>query len=56
MNEKMINRAFIIGIIVLFCLAFLQLTMTGFPFAGIACLICATAVLAVGISEERRVK
>jgi type III secretory pathway component EscU len=56
MNEKMINRAFVIGITVLFCLAFLQLTFTGFPFAGVACLICATGTLAVGISEERRSK
>lgn len=56
MNEKMINRAFVIGITVLFCLAFLQLTFTGFPFAGVACLICATGTLAVGISEEKRSK
>ena len=56
MNEKMINRAFIIGIIVLFCLAFLQLTLTGFPFAGMSCLCCAVAVLFVAKSEERKSK
>lgn len=56
MNEKMINRAFIIGIIVLFCLAFVQLSITGFPFAGMACLCCAVAVLFVAKSEEKRVK
>jgi 1,4-dihydroxy-2-naphthoate octaprenyltransferase len=56
MNEKMINRAFVIGIIVLFCLAFVQLSITGFPFAGVSCLCCAVAVLFVAKSEEKRVK
>jgi hypothetical protein len=54
MNDKIINRAFVIGITVLFALAFVQLTLTGYPFAGVSCLLCATAVVFVAKAEERR--
>ncbi len=56
MNEKIVNKAFVIGITVLFALAFVQLTLTGFPFAGTGCLMCAVAVVFVAKAEEKRVK
>jgi hypothetical protein len=56
MNEKIVNRVFIIGIIVLLALAFVQLSITGFPFAGVGCLMAAVAVLFVAKAEEKRVK
>jgi uncharacterized protein (DUF486 family) len=56
MNERMINRVFVIGITVLFALAFLQLTLTGHPFAGMSCLLCGTAVVFIAKAEEERVK
>jgi uncharacterized protein (DUF486 family) len=54
MNDKMINRVFVIGITVLFALAFLQLSLTGHPFAGMSCLLCATVVVFIARAEERR--
>ena len=56
MNEKIIDKAFVIGITVLFALAFVQLTLTGYPFAGVSCLLCATAVVFVAKAEEKRIK
>jgi uncharacterized protein (DUF486 family) len=54
MNDKMINRVFVIGITVLFALAFLQLSLTGHPFAGMSCLLVATVVVFIARAEERR--
>jgi hypothetical protein len=56
MNEKLINRIFVIGITVLLSLAFVQLTVRGFPFAGMGCLMAAVAVLFVAKAEEKRSK
>jgi uncharacterized membrane protein YccC len=56
MNEKIINRVFVTGVAILFALAFVQLSLTGYPFAGVCCLACATAVLFVAKAEEQRVK
>jgi uncharacterized protein (DUF486 family) len=54
MDDKMINRVFVIGITVLFALAFLQLSLTGHPFAGMSCLLVATVVVFIARAEERR--
>lgn len=54
MNDKMINRVFVIGITVLLALAFVQLTVTGYPFAGVSCLLVATAIVFVAKAEERK--
>ena len=51
MNEKIINRVFVIGITVLFALAFVQLSVSGFKFAGITCLMCGIATFLVGKEE-----
>ncbi len=51
MSEKTINKVFVIGITVLFALAFVQLSISGFQFAGITCLACGVATLLVGKEE-----
>lgn len=47
----MVDKVFTIVIVTLLCLAFLQLTLTGFPFAGSACLLVALAFVLVAKSE-----
>jgi uncharacterized membrane protein YccC len=54
MDDKMINRAFVIGITVLLALAFVQLSLTEHPFAGVCCLLVATVVVFIARAEERR--
>jgi len=56
MNEKIINRVFVTGVAILFALVFVQLSVTGYPFAGICCLASAIAVVIVAKAEEERVK
>jgi hypothetical protein len=51
MSQKTINKVFVTVVTVLFALAFVQLSITGFQFAGITCLACGVATLLVGKEE-----
>jgi hypothetical protein len=51
-----IDKVFTIVTVTLLCLAFLQLTSTGFPFAGVSCLLVALGFILVARSEWNRTK
>jgi hypothetical protein len=54
MDDSKINKIFVTVTVLLFCLAFLQLAFTGFPFAAVTCLAGATLTLCAYVSEQRR--